>query len=407
MDHQEQAFLTAALSVGDERLERRLLVGFHLVRDCCRLADDPTWMPRLESAREAMNQAIIDGTFVPGDIELVALAGLLKTLGENPHDRRALYARLLTYGIALVREASVGVAYHVFGLLDRLWQPECAERDRMEALFYSGLTLLRGTHSIATSEMLPVVLALHASANGDREFLGLAMMLRAERTLATGNLPAALRHAERLTRWLRFHPSLRVEGLLLNLCAVIHGRAGHFEQVLRYSHRALESRFHFTVRLGGLHLAANALLDLGDYLAAQAAFELLLLSPTQTFRRFGWLGLLDVHARMGEQEAFERIFDRLNTQPLLAVQRIQLLQMMGRGWARLAQVERARAAYDHAFQLAKQCGYGFEIIETEQDLARLDNAAQIALATDVAPDVAARVTALRDEHAESIAACMA
>jgi tetratricopeptide (TPR) repeat protein len=407
MDQQEQAFLEATLEVGDARLERRLLVGYHLLREGCRLADDPAWVPRPRVAREAIDAAIADGTFAPGDIELVALARLLGEMERDASTRPARYAALLGYGIALVREANMAAAHQVFRVMDRLWSPECEPVDRMESVYYTGLTLLRGPFPIAASATMPIVLALQAKANRSPVHVGLAMMLRIERTVNAGNLPAALRQAERLMARLDRHPSTRVEGVLLSVLGVIHGRAGRFEQVLRYAHRALEPQFHFTVRLSGLHLAANALMDLGDYPAAQAAFELLLLSPTQAYRRWGWLGLLDAHERLGERQSFERIYERLLDQPLLTVQRIQLFQLAGRAWARLHDVARARRAFDRAHAIARECGYGMEIIETEQDMARLLDPVQRARAADIAPTVAARVTAMRDSHAEAIATCMA
>src|SRR5688572_11767802 len=144
MDLHEQAFLSAALGVGDERLERRLLVGFHLIRECCRIADDPTWVPRLGVAKSMMDGAIVDGVFVQEDLELPALTSLLEALDTNAPQRPAICSALVAYAKALYREASFSAALTVLDVLDRSWTHDCRPRDRLEATFYQGLILIRG-----------------------------------------------------------------------------------------------------------------------------------------------------------------------------------------------------------------------------------------------------------------------
>jgi hypothetical protein len=116
---------------------------------------------------------------------------------------------------------------------------------------------------------------------------------------------------------------------------------------------------------------------------------------------------MDLHARRGERHAFERAYEHMLNQPLAADAKIHFWHLSGRGWATFGDVTRARSAYDEAYALARACGYGYEIFETEDHLANLPDPAQVARAADIAPEVAAHVTALRDEHADEIAACMA
>lgn len=409
MDLHEQAFLSAALGVGDERLERRLLVGFYLIRDCCRIADDPTWVPRVGVAKAMMDQAIVDAAFVPGEMELVALAELLSVLdSSSPPNGPALFHALLGYGIALMREAFMAVAQAVFELLDRLWKPGYPVRDSLDALFYHGLVLLRGENPIDAIDGLPLFLALRARSEGDPESLGLARVLGIERTLIAGNLPLGQKRAERLLDWARRHGSTRVEGFNLERLTAVHGRAGRFARVLDLASQALEPKYHFTVRLSGLYHAGNAFMDLGDLTPARAAFELLLLAPTRIYRTFGWISLMDLYARQGERQQFERIYERMVAQPMMSNTRIQLYQAAGWGWARLHDVVQARAAFTEAHRLARAYRHNTELIEIEDALSQLSVAhSDVTRAADVAPEVAAHVTALRDAHADDIAACMA
>ena len=406
MDQQERAFLSAALGADDERLERRLLVGFHLIRECCRIADDQTWVPRVQVAKDAMDQAMVDGVFVPGDLEFVALVDLCDALDSAAPFRPRVFSALAAYGVALFREVSYPGAESVFELLERLWTPSCDPRARLEGGYYQGLVLIRGPNPLGAPELLPTLLALRARAAREIEYVGFAKMLQLNRRLLRGNLPETIRHAERMLQWSIRLPSKRIEGFVYTVLAVTHGRGGRFDQVLRWSTCALAPEVHFTARLAALNLIAQAFMDLHRFDAAQAAFELLLLAPTSQFRRYGWMGLMDVAVRRGERRMFETCYRHVANQPINADSRINFLQVAGRGWAKFGDVDRARLAFDQAYSLAREFGYGYEIIETEDLMNELPDPAEVARAADIAPEVAAHVTALRDEHANEIAACM-
>jgi len=407
MDLHEQAFLSAALGVGDERLEQRLLVGFHLIRDCCRMADDPAWVPRVSVAKKMMDQAIIDGVFVPGDLELVAIARLLDALESRSSSRALLYSAIVAYGVALFREVSFDAASTAFEISDGLWTPACSATDRLEATFYRGLVLIRGGQIRGASEQVPLQLALQARAALNHEFVALAGVMRQNRVMLTGNLQATIVEGEKRLKRLQSRPSSRAEGMLLNTLAAAYGRAGNFDQALRHASRMLHPRYHFTVRLAALNLSGVTLILLGELDAAEAAFELLLLAPTAQFRRSGWLGLMDLHARRAERHAFERAYEHMLNQPLTPDAKIHFWHLSGRGWATFGDVARARLAYDEAYALARAYGFGYEIFETEDHIATLPDPDQLVRTVDIAPEVAAHITALRDDHAGEIAACMA
>ena len=407
MDLHEQAFLSAALGAGDERLERRLLVGFHLIRECCRIADDPTWVPRVAVAKAMMDQAIVDGVFVRGDLELPALISLLEALDTNAPRRPAICSALVAYAKALYREASFSAALTILDVLDRSWTHACHPRDRLEAAYYQGLILIRGQPERGAGTFLPILLALRARAAHEPEYIALAGALRHVRTLLSGNLPRVLAEGVKRLRQLPRHPSVIAEGTFIHNVAAAHGRAGRPHEVLRYAKRVLDARYPAFNRFGALNLIGVALTELGDLGAAQAAFEMLLLAPESSIRRIGALGLMDIHARRAERDAFERIHRYLIHQPLPVEGRIYFWQVAGRGWAKLGDITQARESFDQAYAIARQYGLGFEILETEELLDTLPSPAQVARAADIAPEVAAYVTALRDSHAGEIAACMA
>jgi len=406
MDQQEQAFLSAALGVHDERLQRRLLVGFHLIRDCCRIADDPSWVPRVRVAKEALDQALWYGTFAPVDLEIAALSDLLRALDSDKPERPAVYSALSAYTIALYRENNFSAAVATLDVLDRLWTPECRVRDRLEAAYYQGLLLVQGRYSRDASSYASILLALRARAANELEFIALAGVVHLNRTLLSGNLPLAIREGEKRLRQLRHHPSARAEGTLINSIAAVHGRAGRPSDALRTANRLLDDRYPPHVRFGALNIVGTAFIDLGELDAARAACEMMLLAPNSGLRRLAALGLMDIHARRMERHGFERIYRYLADQPLSVEVRIYFCQASGRGWAKLGDVSRARAAFDEAYQIARECGLGYEIFETEELIDKLPDPSQFAQAGGIAPEIAARVTALRDERAEEIAACL-
>lgn len=406
MDQQEQAFLSAAIGVGDERLERRLLVGFHLIRECCRIADDPSWVPRVQMARGALNGAVVAGAFGTGDIELAALDGLLGALGSNELHRTAIYSALLQYGLALYREACLSAALASLEVLDRLWTPECSENDRLEAAYYQGMMLVRGRFARDTSRYVPILLALRARAAGEVEFIALAGVVHISRALLAGNFPLVIREGEKRLRQLRRHPSLRAEGALAHNIAAAYERIGRLDISLTIANRLLDDRYPPFVLFGALDLIGNAFVELGELDAARAAYEVMLLAPTSGLRRLAALGLMNIHARRLEARAFERIHRYLVGQPLTVEGRINFCQISGRGWAKLGDTRRARAAFDEAYQLARECGIGHDIFLTEELIDQLPNSRQAGEALPVVFEVAAHVSAMRAEHAEEIAACL-
>jgi tetratricopeptide (TPR) repeat protein len=407
MDQQEQAFLSAALGMGDERLERRLLVGFHLVRDCCRIADDPSWVPRVRVAREALTLALANGTFAPGDLEVPALADLLRALDSEKPNRASVYAALVSYIHALYREASFPAALAAHDVLEQLWTPECPIRDRLEAAYFQGFMQLRAQSAREVSKFSPILLALRARAAGEGEFIALAGVIHHARTMIMGNLPLALREGEKRLRQLHRHPSLWAEGNYLHSMAATHGRAGRPDETLRIARSLLDDRYSSFTVFGALNLIGVAFTDLGDLEAARNAFELTLLAPTALLRRMAALGLMDIHARRMERRAFEQIYRYLINQPFAVDGRIHFFQVAGRGWARFGDPVRARASFDEAYRIARDCGFGYEIFETEELIDKLPDPPRLAHASDIAPEVAAHVGAMRDEHADEIAACLA
>jgi hypothetical protein len=69
-------------------------------------------------------------------------------------------------------------------------------------------------------------------------------------------------------------------------------------------------------------------------------------------------------------------------------------------------VPRARSSFDEAYQIARECGLGYEIFETEEMIDQLTDSPQAARAADIFPEVVAHVSAMHDEHADEIAACL-
>jgi hypothetical protein len=407
MDQQEQAFLSAALSAGDERLEQRLFVGFHLVRDCCRLADNPKWVPRTRVAREALDAAVAGGTFEVGELEHTALTCLLHALEEGPPPQPpGVYASLVEYVHALYRESNFTAAKAALDVTDALWTPECHPRDRLEAAYLQSLIMIRGPHERAASSSLPLLLAVRARAECEVEFVALAGSVHHIRTLLSGNLPLTIREGEKRLRQLRRHPSVRAEGTVGVSIAAAHGRAGRPAEVLRVAGGLLDVRHTPYTKFAALNLAGVAFTELGELEAARAAFEMMLLGPTSNSRRIGALGLMDLHARRLERNAFERIYRYLTRQPFSIDGQIHFWQTAGRGWARLGDAVHARRCFDEAYLLARRCGLSYEILETEDLIEKLPDPEQQARAADIAPAVAANVTVLRDANAEAIAACL-
>jgi hypothetical protein len=116
---------------------------------------------------------------------------------------------------------------------------------------------------------------------------------------------------------------------------------------------------------------------------------------------------MDVHARRMERRAFERIYRYLVNQPFAVEGRIYFYQVAGRGFAKFGDAARARTSFDEAYRIARECGLGHDIFQTEQLIGRLPIIRQSVHTAPVAFEVAAHVTALRDEHADEIAACLA
>ncbi|HEX7980451.1 MAG TPA: hypothetical protein VF461_17745 [Gemmatimonadaceae bacterium] len=407
MDQQEQAFLSAAFGVGDERLQRRLLVGFHLIRDCCRIVDDPDWVPRVRVAKNALEHALANGTFAPDDLELAALRGLLGALDSDKPHRAAVCSALVAYGEALYRENSLPATLAAFDVLDQLWTPACQPRDRLEAAYYQGMTLVRGRYAREASSYMPLLLALRARAAGDVEYIALAGIVHLSRTMYSGNIALGLREAEKRLRQLQHHPSLRAEGNFLHNIAAAHGRVGRTHETLRIADGLLDGRYHPSATFGALDLIGVAFVVLGDLDAARAAFEMMLLAPYSGLRRHAALGLMNIHARRMERREFEQIHRYLDSQPLEIDIRIDFFLTAGRGWEKLGDLSRARAAFDEAYQLARECGLGYEIFKTEELIGSLSDPPPLSRPAEIAPDVAAHVSAMRDQHANEIAACLA
>jgi len=408
MDEQELAFLNVALSVGDPRIERRRLVGFYVLRECCRLEEDEAWTPRLAFARRELDAVAKE--YPDDDRELRALKELLGILDTERIDRPALYSALVRYGRELQREGWDDFAPMVFEVAERSWTSDCLATDRLELTYCHCMAVVRGAYAKHVKEEMPIVLAQRARMARSREYLGAARVIELDRLLFAGNLSRGLRDAERLLAWIGRHPSTKVEAATLVRIATVHGRAGRFEETVRYANRVLDTRFDAYARYSGLHLAGMAFMDLGDYAAAEAAFQLLLLAPNGVNRFLGWIGLLDLYARRGEREKFERIFERLAHLPFFAVARLNAFQAAGRGWAMLGETERARVAFNTAHAIAEEYGYNYEIIETDDLLGSLDSAAApppIFPGDGIVPDAAAQVTAMRDAQAVEIAECLA
>jgi hypothetical protein len=357
-------------------------------------------------AREALEAAVAEGTFAPGDHEFLALQRLLETLDSTAPRRPAVYSALVGYIIALYREARFSATNAAIAILEMLWDPTCQARDRLYAAYFRGLVLIRGAHPRESSRDLPIALALLARAEHEFEFVALAGVLQQTRVFLSGNLPLTISLGEKRLRQLARHPSDRAEGQFIHQIAAAHGRAGRPEQVLRLASTLLQSRFPDSTNFGALNLIGTAFIDLGDLNAACAAYELMLLAPSSNQRRVGALGLMDIHARRMERKPFERIYEHLVNQPFAVDARIYFWQVAGRGWAKLGDLTRARECFERGHAFAQQFGMGYEIFEMEAMIDELPDPAKVARASDIAPEIAAHVTALRDSHAEEIAACL-
>lgn len=409
MESQDAAYLSAAMAVDDEAVQQHLIGGYHAVRACCRLADgDVTGPGDLERLAPAAGPRLVP----PGDASIAeAVLALDMELATSRGNVSVPLVRAVgRLGEALFGAGLLAVALPVVELAQRLGARCNAHDEALPSAFRHYLLLVRGVRTGIPTRHLAFTLALQARRAGNREYVGAARYVEAERLMLAGNLPAALRRAERLLPWAMKHGSLIVEGAAYNVLAAIHGRAGRFTEAAHFAARAVAPHFPSTYQFSALVLLGRAFSDLGMPREARAAFELAAAGPLGVSRRMALAGLIEILANADDRAGFERLYRHLQMDRLLLPgARVAFFRDAGRAWARFGEPDRARADLERAYQLAREIGMGLEIMRTEDDLERLARAPRPS-----SPPAAVRrlevavnhVMSLRTERHAHVAACL-
>ena len=415
MESQEAAYLSATLAVDDELVQRELIAGYHLVKACSRIADgDPPALgdARVGRAAPRVLAGAAGATGAAGDPGVrQALADLAERLAAfDGLPSIELVRTVGRFGESLFSAGLLSVALPVMELAQRLGARFDAGEETLPSAFRHYLLLVRGVRAGVPTRHLAFTLAMQARRAGNREYVGAARYVEAERLMLAGNLPAALRRAERLLPWAMKHGSLIVEGAAYNVLAAIHGRAGRFTEAAHFAARAVAPHFPATYQFSALVLLGRAFSDLGMAREARAAFELAAAGPLGLSRRMALAGLIEILANADDRPGFERLYRHLRKDRLLLPgARVAFFRDAGRAWARFGEPALARADLERAHRLARDIGMGLEIMRTEDDLEQLARTPAPAVRPtavrrlEVAVD---RVMSLRSERHAHVAAAL-
>jgi tetratricopeptide (TPR) repeat protein len=198
-----------------------------------------------------------------------------------------------------------------------------------------------------------------------RSDVGLANIL-----MERGNFPAAQSLVENVIVGLRVSPKPHLQPMLsraLHTRANIAQGRGRYAEALPIISEALELCADPAEREAILHDIAAALIGLGCLSPARDA--LILLRKTAINQATVWsasVNLMEIAAREGRTESFERWRGELESQRLRPVHRAQFLYLAGEGYERLQQYERAREMYETAVVAGETLGINDVVIRAEE-----------------------------------------
>jgi len=192
-----------------------------------------------------------------------------------------------------------------------------------------------------------------------------------------GNLPRSEALFQRLITWTRKsnRPDLEAHarhglGITLGLRGRLSDSLQQFEAALRTSTlsidwgRILGNIGYTYAQLGKLEWARDVFLGL----IASAS------EPYETF--IAHINLIEVYAASGQRDEIEPIRRYLEVQPLPAAMSVDFQMTLGRAYAKLGDVVRARRCFERAEALAHRVGIGRGIIEADDALANLPHASR-------------------------------
>ncbi len=303
------------------------------------------------------------------------LTSVLVAMREGKPNVRALVPSLMAYAKALEFDAKWELAVDVYHtLLAHLHPVENSDAGAAAHLRLG--SCYRNLHCTAEATAAYGAAMSIAVAVGDMDGVLRARIGEAAMASLRGNLPEAASILD-IALTSAHGPELRdVRATALGERSAVAILSGQYELGIRLAYSALVEMQSSTDRDRVLNNIATAFSRLGVYSAARDAY--LVLSATAQEQYMRWtatLNLLDVASMSGSEVLFEGYRRQLAGAPLVPQLQTNYEVMLGEGYRRFGQVDKARRHLERAVDLAGRHNLNQLLIEAEEALARADTIA--------------------------------
>jgi tetratricopeptide (TPR) repeat protein len=184
-----------------------------------------------------------------------------------------------------------------------------------------------------------------------------------------GNLPEARTRIDEVITKTRSMGDPRLRSVLsraLHTRSNVAAARHEMSEALASAHEALELCDDVVERENILHDIAAALIELGCLSEARDALVLVRRTAiNQANRLSAAVNLMEIAARQGRPDAFERWRRELEAQPLRPLHQAQFIYLVGEGYERLGEYGRALETYKAAVARAEKLGINDVIIRAE------------------------------------------
>jgi tetratricopeptide (TPR) repeat protein len=328
------------------------------------------------------------------------LGRVLAALCERKPDIHVVVTPLMAYAQQLEYEAKWTLAADVYHSVLAHLHP-LADTDASIAAHLRLGSCYRSLHRIEDATAAYASASEIATAAGDMVGILHARIGEGVIAVLAGNLPKAQTILEETIARADGDSLRDVRSRALHERATVANRRGQYELAIRYAYEALRESQSTSEKDRILIDIAGDFADLGVYTAAQDAYLVLSVTAQEQFTRWAaLLNLIDVAARTGAQLLFEQHRRALVREALPPYLATGLELVLGTGYQRFGDDEKAREHLQRAMTLATEHGLNAFLFDAEEALLGLRspaaaNEAPAELALDV-QEVAEAIRQMRE-----------
>lgn len=288
---------------------------------------NPAHWAQLHAVRSTI-ESVNEGDPVRG-----ALANIVDEISTRRTLDDTICRSLLSYGRVLDYGASWGLAIDVFSTVAKVVKPERNGRLAVEAnIAIGGSARRNGDWEISARAYSQA--AFIADTLGDRSGVLTVQVGIANTYLAKGNLPQAQTILDDVLTQARDQELKEVESVALHSRATLAHKRGEYAEGVKLAYEALNLTTNPSARDLVLGDVAAALSGLGIFDSARDAYLILeATTQVQWVRGQATINLMEIAAREGMEQEFDRLYSELASAKLSPMHRADFLLYRGEGLA--------------------------------------------------------------------------